>query len=392
VTEWVEVPLGDIVEISWGDTSTTKASYTHSGYLAYSASGPDGLLPHFDHDQPGVVISAIGAQCGKTWLADGRWSCIKNTMWFRSSSEHLTEYLYYATSNPGFWPRRGAAQPFISLGDAKSTMIRLPPVSAQERITAVLGSIDDLIENNRRRIEVLEEMAQAIYREWFVNFRFPDHEDATFVDSPLGPIPEGWDVRKASEAMAINPRTKSLKDVEDPFFTMGDISERSLVCFPSEMKDGTSGSKFLNGDTLFARITPCLENGKTGYVAALEEGQVGRGSTEFIVLRGSLVGSALTYFLARDPNFRGHAIASMSGASGRQRVRNECFDSYELALPPGDLADQFECLASPMMAQAFSLARQNQSLVKVRDLLLPNLVAGVIDVSQLDLDAVVGAS
>ena len=68
--------LGDVADVSWGDTSTTKKSYSSSGFDAYSASGRDGLLPYFDYDRTGVVISAIGAECGKTWLAKGKWSCI----------------------------------------------------------------------------------------------------------------------------------------------------------------------------------------------------------------------------------------------------------------------------------------------------------------------------
>ena len=130
----------------------------------------------------------------------------------------------------------------------------------QDGVIRVLQSLDDSIENNRRRIELLEWMAQTIYREWFVRFRYPGHEDATFVDSPLGLIPEGWEVLVASDLLAINPRLAVDKTVEHPFVTMGDLDERSMICFASERRAGNSGSKFQNGDTLFARITPCLEN------------------------------------------------------------------------------------------------------------------------------------
>lgn len=269
--------------------------------------------------------------------------------------------------------------------------IPLPDIDAslQALAVAILQSIDDLIENNRRRVAVLEEMARAIYREWFVKFRYPGHEGVPLVDSALGPIPEGWEVEAASSALDVNPKIKVDRSVAHPFLGMGDLSERDMVCFPSETRAGGSGAKFENGDTLFARITPSLENGKTGLVQCLDEGEIGLGSTEFIVLRGRKVGSAFTYCLARSEDFRGNAIASMSGASGRQRVRNECFDSYLLAVPPTRLVQQFEGLAEPMIVEVSALSVQARSLVEMRDLLLPKLVTGQIDVSTLDLDALV---
>ena len=209
------------------------------------------------------------------------------------------------------------------------------------------------------------------------------------VDSVLGPIPEGWEVVPASTLITVNPRIKLDKSVKHPFITMGDLDEGSLSCRPSDVRAGGSGSKFELGDTLFARITPCLQNGKTGLVQSLAVGEVGMGSTEFIVLRGRLVGSAYTYCLARDEHFRGHAISSMSGASGRQRVRNECFDSYLIAAPPGGLSDEFEDTAEPLLLQAKVLFDESGRLGALRDALLPKLVTGQIDVSTLDFDALV---
>lgn len=266
--------------------------------------------------------------------------------------------------------------------------IPLPEVdqAGQDLAVAVLQNIDDLIENIQRRLEVLEEMARAIYREWFVNFRYPGHGDVSLVDSSLGPIPEGWVLAPASAAITINPRIKLDKAVQHPFITMGDLDERNMGCRPSQFRSGGSGSKFAQGDTLFARITPCLENGKTGLVQSLAEGVIGLGSTEFVVLRGRDVGSAFTYCLAREDGFRKHAIASMSGASGRQRVRNECFDSYLFAVPPRQIADAFESTTEPLFSQAAVLLDEAVRLEALRDLLLPKLVTGQIDVSTLDLN------
>lgn len=133
---WEVKKLGNLADISWGDTSTTKASYVEEGYAAYSATGSDGKLDHYDFDRTGIVLSAIGAQCGKTWLARGQWSCIKNTIRFWSKNECVsTEYLFIATEGQDFWPRRGAAQPFISQGDAERIDLLTPDCETMRRFT-----------------------------------------------------------------------------------------------------------------------------------------------------------------------------------------------------------------------------------------------------------------
>jgi type I restriction enzyme S subunit len=125
--EWEVSRLGNIADVNWGDTSVTKKSYIEEGFLAYSAKGPDGFLPYHDYDRTGVVVSAIGANSGHTWLARGKWSCIKNTIRFWSIDESIsTEYLYHATFGKHNWPLRGSAQPFISQGDARSIKVLSP--------------------------------------------------------------------------------------------------------------------------------------------------------------------------------------------------------------------------------------------------------------------------
>ncbi|MCC6302177.1 MAG: restriction endonuclease subunit S [Gammaproteobacteria bacterium] len=124
---WELRPLGKLADVNWGDTNTTKASYCESGFPAYSASGKDGFLSYHDFDITGVVVSAIGANAGETWLATGKWSCIKNTICFWATEPNITtEYLFYATHGKERWPLRGSAQPFIAQGDARSMTILVP--------------------------------------------------------------------------------------------------------------------------------------------------------------------------------------------------------------------------------------------------------------------------
>lgn len=419
MTEWTDAPLGELVRLINGDRGKNYPSAQHrvsSGIPFINAGHLDGgrvRLAGMDYIEPkrydllrsgkveaGDVLLCIRGSIGRLALVtpDAVPGAIASSLVIlRPGPKLLPKFLAAFLDSPD--GRRviqasdnGAAQPNIGAKEVARFRLPLPTLSDQVRIVEVLGALDDLIENNRRRAEVLEEMARSIYREWFVHFRYPGHGNATLVDSQLGRIPQDWSVLPASDALTINPRVKLDKALAHPFVTMADIDERSMIAMPSDLRAGSSGAKFVNGDTLFARITPCLENGKTGYVQCLDDGQVGRGSTEFIVLRGANIGPASTYCLARSEGFRRHAIASMSGASGRQRVRNECFDAYMVAVPPTDLSDQFEECVGQLFETAYRLSLQARQLISLRDLLLPNLVTGNIDVSALRLDELVEES
>jgi type I restriction enzyme S subunit len=259
-------------------------------------------------------------------------------------------------------------------------------LSYQRRIASTLSAYDDLIENNTRRIEILEEMARRLYEEWFVHFRFPGHEEVSFKESELGEIPEKWEVRQLEEVVALNPRTKVPKEGEKWFVPMGALSESSMVVGSLEKKSGNSGAKFQNGDTLVARITPCLENGKTGFVDFLPEEQpTACGSTEFIVLRSISLCPEMVYLLARSDRFRDVAIKSMSGATGRQRVRVESLVELPVVQPDHATLEAFQRFVVPCFKQVRTLALKNANLRAQRDLLLPKLVSGEIDVSDITM-------
>jgi type I restriction enzyme S subunit len=148
-----------------------------------------------------------------------------------------------------------------------------------------------------------------------------------------------------------------------------------------ETRAGNSGSKFQNGDTLFARITPCLENGKTGYVQFLPSAtSVAFGSTEFIVLRSRTLTPEFVYLLARSHEFRSLAIKSMSGATGRQRVQEQCFNDFQIVQPPRNLLETFSFIVAPCFRLIFRLHSQIENLRRTRDLLLPRLLSGQLNV------------
>jgi type I restriction enzyme S subunit len=167
-----------------------------------------------------------------------------NFIWAIVSSHEYQERFFYLAD--------GAAQPNMSGSQIEGIEIPLPPLPIQRRIAGILSAYDDLIENNQRRIKILEEMARRLYREWFVHFRFPGHESCRLVESPLGEIPEGWEVKLLPDCVAINPRVQVPREGIKPFVPMGCLSSDSMLITDIESREGNSGSKFQNGDTLFA--------------------------------------------------------------------------------------------------------------------------------------------
>ncbi|MGI8431367.1 MAG: restriction endonuclease subunit S [Chthoniobacterales bacterium] len=254
--------------------------------------------------------------------------------------------------------------------------VMLPLLNEQQRIADVLTAYDELIENNRRRMALLEEAARQLYAEWFVRLCYPGDPRARRADT----LPKGWARVPTPEAIEINPSTRLSSDEEHWWVEMADLRTNSMVIQNAVKRDGRSGSKFRNGDTLLARITPCLENGKTGFVDFLPDGEIGRGSTEFIVLRSKRVTPEFVYCLARTYEFRENAIKSMVGSSGRQRVQESCFEKFAVFIPPRSILDHFSEIAVPIFRQINVLKKQNQKLRTARDLLLPRLMSGEIAV------------
>lgn len=255
--------------------------------------------------------------------------------------------------------------------------VALPSLEDQRRIAGLLGAYDDLIAANRRRMALLEESAHLLYCEWFERLRFPAHEWTPII----GGVPAEWQRGVAGDAVAFNPRTSVKPGEEAPFVPMGSLSTTGMGIEPIEQRVPSGGARFRNGDTLLARITPCLENGKTGFVQFLpDDDAVATGSTEFIVMRGSRVPSTWVYCLARSESFRQFAINHLTGSDGRQRVSADEVATFPVVIPSASVLAEWESFARPRFEAVQVLARQNAKLREARDYLLPRLMSGQLTV------------
>ena len=271
----------------------------------------------------------------------------------------------------------------------------LPPLEKQRAIASVLGALDDKIEQNRRTARVLERLARAIFRAWFVDFEpvkakaegatsFPSMPQEVFdalptrlIDSDIGPVPEGWEVKAVAAVFDVNPTRMLRKGETAPYLEMKNMPTQGPA--PESWIDRPfgSGMRFANGDTLVARITPCLENGKTAFVDFLDDGQIGWGSTEYIVLRPkSPLPPVFAYCLSRTGEFRDFAIQNMAGTSGRQRVAPTAMNHFQIAMPSESAAVCFGQIAEPLFNCIRAGMDESRKLAKLRDYLLPKLLIG----------------
>jgi type I restriction enzyme S subunit len=273
----------------------------------------------------------------------------------------------------------GSTFPNISSNQLHNLPVYLPPLPIQRRIADILGALDDKIEVNRRINRTLEAMAGALYKRWFVDFG--PFQDGEFVESEVGLIPEGWTIKPLPEAIEVNPKRTLSKDQVAPYLEMSNMPTSSARVLGWRERAFKSGMRFVNGDVLVARITPCLEHGKTALVDFLAEGQVGWGSTEYIVLHSKPpLPPEYVYFLARSEDFRSYAIKHMTGTSGRQRVPVDCFSSYLIVVPSWESTKEFEQIARLVMATIKQLDTESHKLAATRDYLLPRLLSGEIPV------------
>ena len=195
-------------------------------------------------------------------------------------------------------------------------------------------------------------------------------------------VPDGWKPWTLDDVIEFDPKVRLDKDRVKQFVPMSALSTSSMVLDINEIIEtkSNSGSKFQNGDTLLARITPCLENGKTAFVYGLESDEGAVGSTEYIVMRSKRLNPYMVYLLSRTSVFRQAAINSMSGSDGRQRVKAGKLKALAYLLAPTGLIHSFERIASPMFEMIFELNKQIFATTEARDRLLPKLMSGEVEV------------
>lgn len=260
----------------------------------------------------------------------------------------------------------GATRNALTKAMIEQLELDLPPLDSQQQIVAILDSLQSKIQLSQKTNDNLQQQAFSVFDNLIAN---AENNDCTVSDYAF-----------------LNPKRTLTKNQVARSIDMRQLSTSGA--FPSgwKMKPFNGGMRFTNGDTLLARITPCLENGKTAFIDFLDDGEVAFGSTEYIVLAPKNgTPPEMLYCLARYPAFVDYAVKNMNGSSGRQRVSAETVGQYRLPLFDKHSLVLFKEVVSPMFLKMRYNSLENMRLTELRDALLPKLMSGEIDVSAVQL-------
>jgi type I restriction enzyme S subunit len=294
-------------------------------------------------------------------------------------------FLFYALQSDfgqGELKARASGTTVLGIKQSELRKVRIPVFSLpiQRRIAGILSAYDELIENSQRRIKILESMARGLYREWFVHFRFPGHESVPRVPSTMGEIPKGWEVKKLSDIAEDMRRNVPKGELEEPkpYVGLEHIPRRSLAldAWETATELGSNKLVFKKGEVLFGKIRPYFHKVS---VAPFD----GLCSADTIVIRARRSEDyAIVVACVSSDAFVAEASATANGAK-MPRANWDVLERFPVVIPKREVGETFSALFAEMIAQQQTLTFQIQNLRRTRDLLLPRLLSGQIDVEAI---------
>jgi type I restriction enzyme, S subunit len=377
--DYIVLTPGNFVEAGgFKDKSGVEKYYTATPPADYVLQRGDLIVAMTEQSQ-GLLGSSAMIPVDNVYLHNQRIGLVEMT-----SDDVDLGFLYHLFNTP---PVRDQIQATATGSKVRHTapkriedvVVPLPPLSTQRKIAAILWAYDDLIENNNRRIKILEEMAQRAFREWFVDFRYPGHEDLPLVDSELGLVPDGWDVRGFEDLGAY---------VNGFAFKPADWgSEGPPIIKIRELKNGLTNetprykgelpAKYVirDGDLLFSWSADLDVYLWTGGTAWLNQH----------LFRVDPLADIPTAFLFHALKERMGEFRSLSQGTTMRHIKRAALSQVMSVVPPPSLRQQFAEFAAPIDGLALTLVRATRNAREARDLLLPRLVSGEIDVSNLNM-------
>ncbi len=379
---WPTVPIGELFKLKQGTyLKPNDMGESQSEQFPFPVYGANGVIGYSNRKMYGertTLVSCRGANCGvvhytvpNVWISNNSIACVPK-------ADIDPTFYYYVCKNTDFGDViTGSAQPQITITNLSSKEFIQPPLPVQRRIAGILSAYDELMENSQRRVRLLEAMARALYREWFVHFRFPGHEKHPRVASPLGDIPQGWEAKKLGELVKYLNRglSPSYDDNGDSkVINQKCIRDQRLNLEPArrQMKPVPTDKRVRFGDVLI---------NSTGV------GTLGRVAQVYQDLGECTVDSHVT--IARpntetDLEFFGCTLLSHQetfdrlgvGATGQTELSRTSIANVDLVVPPNRIQRRFADVVRPMRAAAATHANQIQNLRRTRDLLLPRLLSG----------------
>ena len=353
-----------------------------------------GYHNEFKVDPPGVVTGRSGALGSVQYIAVKYWPH-NTSLWIKDFRRNFPRYVYYFLQTLELQRfDSGAAVPTLNRNDLDNLELNIHNLPTQRKIAAVLGAYDDLIENNTRRIKILEDMAATIYREWFVEFRFPGHENAPMTESDLGLIPQGWEVQTLGDVTSVITKGTTPTSLGKQFTAegvnfikvqsideQGGILDGKLAKIDDETHALLKRSQLQENDILFSIA------GAIGRVATVPKRLLPANTNQAVaIIRPSgLLFAAYLYQTLRSSDFLNYSLERVV-QTAQANVSLSVLSSAPVFIPTRGVLDDFNKHLTPILRLIDGLREKNQNLRQTRDLLLPKLISAEIDVSELDID------
>lgn len=332
-------------------------------YMVFASTSVGGSHNEYKVKAPGVVTGRSGS-LGEVQFAKQNFWPLNTTLFVSDFKNNLPRYVYYflKTLNLGRF-NTGAGVPTLNRNDLDNLDIHVHLLPEQQKISSILSAYDNLIEINEQRIKILEEMARLIYKEWFVKFRFPGHEKVKFVDSELGKIPEGWEIKKLEEMATIKGGKK--------------FSADEICCEGKYPVFGGNGIQGYSSRCMYERFV--IAFGRVGAYC---------GSIHWSYNGAWLNNNASSVVPHCNPEvLLGHLLnfnfVNLRGGSAQPFISNSSLASIKLLFPPDKISNDFCKIAKSLRLHVETLKGKNKTLRCMRDLLLPKLFSGEINVSDL---------
>jgi type I restriction enzyme S subunit len=375
-SHWKNAKLEDLVFFQRG-YDITQAQQRPGAYPVISSSGVTSYHDEFKANGPGIVIGRKGT-LGSIHFTVGDYWPHDTTLWSKDLKGNNPRFVYYFLHTLDF--KRfdvGNSNPTLNRNHIHDLPIRIPPAPVQEEIANVLCPYDDLMENNRRRMALLEDAARLLYREWFVSLRFPGHEHTRIVNG----VPEGWIKATAFDAMQVmsggTPKTTipDFWDGEIPFYTPKDSVTECYVLDTEKHLTALGlnkcNSKLYPKDTIFITARGTVGN------LNLAQQQMAMNQSCYALVGRDGIPQKFLFCALREAiqHFQQHAVGAVFDA-----IIVDTFKLIPFVIPDSKLVRAFDETVEPMFRQIENLLQQNQKLKTARDLLLPRLMSGEIAV------------
>ncbi len=369
-----ELPLAKVLSFHNGKKPPELVDV---GYPVFGSNGKIGEAKTYNHENA-VILGRVGAYCGSVEYCEGKFWASDNTIVVKALDGFDAKYLYFNLTNQ---PLRsyagGAAQPLITHSILKSIKAGYHCYDEQQRIADILSAYDDLIENNRRRIALLEDAARQLYKEWFVRLRFPGHEHVKVIDG----VPEGWERKTVGELCSFLSR--GITPVYDDEATGWIINQKCIREFKVNLEPARPQSKAVPEQKLVRRFDVLVNS--TG------AGTLGRVAQNFHEIDNLTVDSHVTIvrpgegvapvWLGLSLILKEEFIATLGrGATNQTELSKDDIAAINFNIPSSVLLREFENQAASTTEMIVTLMSQNAQLAKARDLLLPRLMSGSLAV------------